>query len=865
MTGSEKHIDVVMQLVDRITKPLTNVRDSMAELQRINQRTGTQLKNVGRAFEDFGSTLEPVSVGIVGAAVLGSRAFVDFDATITGAGAKAGATAEEMNQLRSTASQLGAEFPISATEAAQGMDRLAAAGYNTQQIMGAMPSIITAAVASGEDLATTSDVVSNALNIWNLKSGDVAANAAHVADVVQMAANQSSLGMQDFGVAMQYAGAPAATLGVSIEQLSTAMAIMKNNGIDASTIGTSLRSTLSRLASPPRDAADALQALGIQTKDASGNFIGLQNVVDQMRTSMSGLSDTQQVAYAKAIAGEDAYSGLLSLIRTAPGDYQAMADAISNSTGSSAAQFDVMKNTMKFALDDMKGSFESLAINVGTAVAPQITSLLKVLAGFADLLNSLPNGTKVLLADLAAGVVGVTAFSFAMSGLFSVAGGVYRTLADVGVGITKGSNAMRGTSVITAKVVDTLSLVRTHAIDAGEALLRAGRAARSTDWSDIGARMTSLVPQGGITGAMGRLRESMVSTGTAAANMMRNFSLMRMMNGIGSALNAAGTGIRSLGASLRTAAIAARAFIFSPLGIALLVIAAAVYVLYSRWNQFAPYFLSMWQRIQQAVGAAIAIIRPALQRIGASFAPLITAVRNFFTATMQGQTALSPLLGILGFLAQLIGGVVVSALITLAGLLSNTIVTAVNVAANVISMFLGVLNGIIEFVTGVFTGNWAMAWQGVVDIFSSIFGGIQGICDSILEGVRGAINAVIDGINSISVDIPDWVPGLGGKHFQPAISHLYTGTEYWRGGPAVINDKYGGEMVDLPRGARVIPHDQSINQAYGMGKMAGGVRIGDININFTAARVDQNTAKELTAQIVYELSTRLANQNEGAI
>ncbi len=865
MTGSEKHIDVVMQLVDRITQPLARIGNRMAELQRINRRTGAQLQNVGRAFGDLGSTLAPVSAGIAGAAALGARAFVDFDATITGAGAKAGATAEEMTQLRNEASRLGADFPISATEAAQGMDRLAAAGYNTQQIMGAMPAIITASVASGEDLATTSDVVSNALNIWNLKSGDVAANAAHVADVVQMAANQSSLGMEDFGVAMQYAGAPAAALGVNIEQLSTAMAIMKNNGIEASTIGTSLRSVFSRLAAPPKGAAEAIQALGLQTKDASGHFVGLQNVVDQMRTAMSGLSDTEQVAYAKAIAGEDAYSGLLALIRTAPQDYQAMADAINNSAGSSAAQFDVMKTTMKFAIDDMTGSFESLAINMGTAITPQVTAVLHVLASFADALNALPDGVKVFIADLGVGIVALTAFSFAMSGAFSVAGGVYRTIANIGVGIQKGSSAMQGTSVITAKVVDGLSLMRTKAIDAGDALLRAGNAARSANWSDVGARMTSLMPDGGIRGAMSRVRTSMVSTGQAAVNMVRNFSLMRTISGVGNTLSTAGAGIRSLGSSLRTAAIAARAFIFSPLGIALLVIAAAVYVLYTRWDQFAPYFMAMWSRIQQAVASAIAVIWPALQRVGAAFGPLLTAVRNFFTATMEGQTALSPLLAILGALAGIIGGAVVSAIITFAGLLSNAIVTAVNVAANVIAMFLGVLNGIIEFVTGVFSGNWAMAWQGVVDIFASIFGGIKGVCDSILDGVKGAINAVIDGINSISVDIPSWVPGVGGQHFQPAISHLYTGTMSWNGGPAVVNDRYGGEMIDLPRGSRVIPHDQSLNQAYGMGKMSGGVRVGDIHINFTAARVDQNTAKELAAQIVYEVSTRLANQNEGAI
>lgn len=219
----------------------------MERTARAHQRMGRDIQRIGDGFSSVGESMLPIAAGITAIGAAGGRAFIDFDSIITGAAAKAGATAE-------------------------GMDRLAAAGYDANQVIGVMPSVITAAVASGEDLATTSDVVSNALNIWNLKQGDIASNAMRVADVVQMAANKSSLSMTDFGVAMQYAGAPAATLNISIEQLSTAMAIMKNNGIEASTIGTSLRSIFTRLSSPPKSAAEAIERLGLQVKDTQGNF-----------------------------------------------------------------------------------------------------------------------------------------------------------------------------------------------------------------------------------------------------------------------------------------------------------------------------------------------------------------------------------------------------------------------------------------------------------------------------------------------------------------------------------------------------------------------------------------------------------------
>ena len=254
-------IDVVMRLTDNGTQGLNRIRSGMEQTARANRRMGSELSNAGRNIGKISDALMPLAAGITGVGAIGVKTFMDFDATMTAAAVKAGATADEMQKMKDAAAQMGAKFPTTARDVALGMDRLAAGGFNAEQTIGAMPGIIEASIASGEDLATTSDVITSALSIWKMTEGDVAANTTHVADVVQAAANASKLGMQDFGTAMQYAGAPAAALGISIEQLGAAMGIMANNGIEASTIGTSLRSTLSRLASPPKAAAEAMAQL----------------------------------------------------------------------------------------------------------------------------------------------------------------------------------------------------------------------------------------------------------------------------------------------------------------------------------------------------------------------------------------------------------------------------------------------------------------------------------------------------------------------------------------------------------------------------------------------------------------------------
>jgi phage-related protein len=139
-------------------------------------------------------------------------------------------------------------------------------------------------------------------------------------------------------------------------------------------------------------------------------------------------------------------------------------------------------------------------------------------------------------------------------------------------------------------------------------------------------------------------------------------------------------------------------------------------------------------------------------------------------------------------------------------------------------------SGIIQFVKGVFTGNWKSAWEGVKKIFSGIFGNLALVVKAPLNGVIGLINTAINHLNEIQIDVPDWVPVVGGKHFGgniPTIPFLYTGVKFWKGGLASVNEK-GGEIIDLPRGSRVIPHDESVRQAYKQGKSSGGGKV--INI-----------------------------------
>ncbi len=833
-------IDVVLNLVDRVTNPLKTVQREMERTAKTNQRLGRDIQKIGSGISSVGESLMPVAAGITAIGVAGGKAFIDFDSIITGAAAKAGATTEEMEMMRQKASQFGADFPISATQAAEGMDRLAAAGYDANQVVGVMPSVITAAVASGEDLATTSDVVSNALNIWNLKQGDIAQNAMRVADVVQMASNKSSLGMADFGLAMQYAGAPAATLNVSIEQLATAMAIMKNNGIEASTIGTSLRSVFSRLSEPPKPAAEAIEALGLQVKDASGNFLGLQPIVEQLRGKILNLSNTEQVAYAKALAGEEAYSGLLALVKTAPEEYQALQNAMDSATGSSQAQFEVMKGTLKNSIDGMLGSLESLAINFGSVLTPQIRAMTDAIGGFADMINTISPETKLLIGDILMGTVAFTGFTLAAGKAVSIGGGIVKLYGDIGRAAMGGSihnKALQFAVLNTANAYKTLkdTVIALKTTQNGNSLPVFTNIStkikseydkiRALKWADITTAIVNAMPKNPIsfikTTVITRLQKIRTSAILATESLLRMYRTFYMSKAMESFANGIGKATKSIFGLVK----ASFAFALTPLGIALIAIAGAAYLIYKNWDMVGPYFISLWKRIETALIGAWNKIKPAwdslmnvIPKLKIAISPALVALDNIFTMAINGQGAFEPLIAVLQIVASIFGGVLVGAFIIAANVLVGTVVAAINVAAAIITGFLGVLEGIITFLTGVFTGNWEMAWQGIVKIFDSVFSAIKGIADGILGGVKETINGIIKSINSIQFTVPDIVPGIGGKTFGGLNIPLFAnGVENFSGGPAIIHDK-GAEIVDLPSGTRVIPHDKSLVTAYMQGQ-----------------------------------------------
>lgn len=351
-------------------------RSSEASAISVEKDWETASGKIGKAISKIGSIaskgLKIAATAIAGTATtLGGVATAaikvgsDFEAQMSRVQAISGATGKELEELRSQAVQLGADTAFSASEAAQGMENLAAAGFETSEIMDAMPGLLDLAAASGEDLASSSDIAASTLRGFGLAASD----AGHVADVLAENANRTNSSVSETGEAMKYIAPLARAAGISLEETAAAIGIMANAGIQGSQAGTTLRGALSRLSKPTDDMQQAMDELGISFYDSEGKMLSLADQVGMLQSAMEGMTDEQKNNYLVTLYGQEALSGMLALINEGPDSLASLTAAYEQCDGSAQTAAATMQDNLKGAVEELSGSAESLGIVFYDSVA----------------------------------------------------------------------------------------------------------------------------------------------------------------------------------------------------------------------------------------------------------------------------------------------------------------------------------------------------------------------------------------------------------------------------------------------------------------------------------------------------------------
>lgn len=397
---------------EKFDKGIKGANAQLLALGDDNMKMRDKLKGVGSALTDIGRTMTThVTLPLAGAGLAALNVAANFDEGMSKVAAISGATGDELDALRDKAREMGAKTKFSATEAADAMSYMAMAGWKTEEMLGGIEGIMSLAAASGEDLATTSDIVTDALTAFGLKAKD----SGHFADVLAAASSNANTNVSLMGETFKYVAPVAGALGISAEDTALATGLMANAGIKASQAGTALRSIFTRLSTDAGASANGLGALGILTEklgvqfyDSEGKVRDFGDVLNEAREKWKTLSAEDSSLFAQKIAGKNGISGWLALMNASAGDVDKLASAIENCDGTAAKMAETMQGNLKGQLTILKSQTEELAISIGSELMPYANSAVSAAQGLVDKFNSLDSGSKRLIvnAGLVAAAIG---------------------------------------------------------------------------------------------------------------------------------------------------------------------------------------------------------------------------------------------------------------------------------------------------------------------------------------------------------------------------------------------------------------------------------------------------------------------------
>lgn len=330
------------------------------------------------ACSKMASLVKKSAVVIGVASVAAAKKTIDvgksFEAGMSEVQAISGASGKDLERLSNKAKEMGATTKFSATESATALKYMAMAGWKTDQMVSGLAGVMNLAAASGEDLGTVSDIVTDSMTAFGLKANQ----SGHFADVLAKASSSSNTNVGLMGETFKYVAPLAGSMGYSIEDTATAIGLMANAGIKGSQAGTSLRSILTRLVKPPKDAAAALSELGISTTNADGSMKPLRETMAELREKFAGLTESQKASFASSIAGQEAMSGLLAIVNASDSDFNKLQKAIDNSSGAAKKQADIMNNNLQGALYELGSAAEAVGIGIYEDIKGPLTKAVKV-------------------------------------------------------------------------------------------------------------------------------------------------------------------------------------------------------------------------------------------------------------------------------------------------------------------------------------------------------------------------------------------------------------------------------------------------------------------------------------------------------
>lgn len=340
----------------------------IADSSEFNQ----QMHQVGETLTNVGKDLTmKVTAPIVALGTLITKAGSDFDSAMSKVAAISGATGDDLAALRDKAKEMGETTKFSATESAEALTYMAMAGWKTEDMLGGLEGIMNLAAASGEDLATVSDIVTDAMTAFGLSAEE----SGRFADVLATASSNANTNVSMMGASFKYVAPLAGTMGYSIEDMAAAIGLMANAGIKGEMAGTQLRTAIANMAAPTDKMALVMNQYGLSLTDSQGKMLSMEQVMQNLREKLGGLSEAEQAAAASTLFGKEAMSGMLAIVNASDDDYNKLTKAIDGAAGSAKKMADVLMDNLGGDMEIIKSQLEGLAIFIAELIMPTLREM----------------------------------------------------------------------------------------------------------------------------------------------------------------------------------------------------------------------------------------------------------------------------------------------------------------------------------------------------------------------------------------------------------------------------------------------------------------------------------------------------------
>lgn len=804
-----RFIDATLRLIDNFTRPMGTAVSQMEQSARQFQRAGKEIEKAGSAISSVGSSLvQSVTVPLAGLGVAAVKTAADFEKSMDAVAAVMGSklNPEDLDKLTQKAQEMGKKTKYSASDSADAFLMFAQAGWDTQKMLDNIEGMMYLAGATGTDLANAANYVISAMAGLGEKSGYT---AEVIGNNLAVAASSSKTNINGMGEAFSMISTTVGQMGYSMEDACVVLGTLANANYEGAEAGMAFNRIIERMSTNEK-ALGQLKEMGIALYDEAGKARALSTVFGELREAYGKMESDEERVNATKLLGGQYSTKLQAILGSEQSAWDNLTESMKDTSGATREMYDVANDNLAGRLTILGSTLESIAITFGERLMPYAEAGAEKLQELADRFAELSDEQVDQIIKWAGMAAAAGPALMIFGNMVGMAGKGVSAIGKVG----KGLSALKDNAASARGILSTINLVPEIKLPAG--IGNIGKVLGGLGGKAAGAVIKPFALAGkAVTGFASGSRV----LGTAMGAATKSFGLF-------------GKGVQLLFAPftkvLGVFGTAGKALftLLGPANSAILVIGlliAAGILLYKNWDKVSEAGRRLGTYIQSIfndLGLNVDFFKGKISEFGGKFYEVGQKAQELWVV-------ISPVLGKIGDIVILVFQTWIGAAIGGAIGLFGTFIQSVSEFG---SGFLGIMGGIIDFITGVFTGNWELAWNGVKEIFRGVFDSFVALAKTPINAVIGLINGVVSGINNMGIDIPDWVPGLGGKGFHiniPQIPMLYKGTDNWMGGPAMIHDR-GAEIVDLPQGTRVYPHDESIRKARAEGGKNISIQIAKI-------------------------------------